>query len=551
MSKYIKIALFFIFGIAFYNCFSQNGFKKEGLVLFTDRDYCISGDTVWIKVWMPEILKEKGNVVRVQMDGLSNKLIANVVLRNQKNWSEGYIIVPDSLSTGQYFLSTFLNAQRNLPDLKTESVSLLVYNRFEEQVNQVNLVSTENRLKWNNFNGNIEIGTDKNEYRARENVQVSLNFNSSDAIENAVVKIGTIDPLSNEIEGQYKFEIQSSNPEIPDIIENDGIILSGKVVNSVGIGQDKVVVTLSIADDPPYFDYYYTGVSGEFHFYLKNAEGLARTVLQVISNSEETFFIRPEQNYMRRVIDIKMQSRILTQEQTQFISNAITGNFVNKLFNPELIVRSDTFKMPPRYPMPFYGTPTKRVVPDEYIDLPDFQEISRELLGGFQYRVKNDIISFRMVNESQNAYFTDEPLRLINGIPVFKNSLFSDLKSTDIEYVDIVQKERLFGDLRFKGILSVSLIDKTNLWMAQQPGVAQFNVNCLQPDKKPGYLSPVLPPLNQPDVRQIYYWQIIDPDKTKTIEFQLSDIKGKVEITVEGVTRDSENFKASKIIEVK
>lgn len=88
-------------------------------------------------------------------------------------------------------------------------------------------------------------------------------------------------------------------------------------------------------------------------------------------------------------------------------------------------------------------------------------------MPGFQYRVRKEILTFRMINAPRNAYFSDEPLRLINGIPVFKNSFFSALKSTDIRYIDVVQEERIYGDLRFNGILSVVLNDQSNLWMAQ------------------------------------------------------------------------------------
>ena len=141
--------------------------------------------------------------------------------------------------------------------------------------------------------------------------------------------------------------------------------------------------------------------------------------------------------------------------------------------------------MPPRYSIPFYGKPENHIVPAEFTDLPNFQEISRELLPGVQYRNKNEEITVRIVNKKLGGFFDTEPLRLINGIPVFKNSLFSQLKSTEIHYIDIVQEQRLFGDLIFDGALAVSLNDKSNIWLAQQSNVFQFSVNCLQRDKTP------------------------------------------------------------------
>lgn len=547
MIKFLKILAFCVICSSGVKAVAQTAKP----VLFADRDYCVSGDTVWFKVWLPEQVKEQGNIIRVQLDGKANTLISGVACKNTNGWSEGFIPVPDSLSTGQYFLSAFLNAQRNLPDFETESISLIVYNRFAEKVDKLDAIQSGKNPEAENFNAKIQIETDKNNYLQRENVSLKIEVNPNLQIKNAILNVALVDPLAEEISGRYNFKIKSTDSLIPGFIENNGVVISGKVLSSLGVVQPHVVVILSIAGDPPYFDYYFTGANGDFHFFLKDAKGLARIVLQVVSGSEEELFIRQEENYLMRENEMEMHPKILKPEQTSFIADAITGNFVHKLFYPNQVFQPVFFEMPARFSMPFYGTPTRRVIPDEFIDLPDFQEISRELLHGFQYRVKKDVLTFRMINNSKNAYFDDEPLRLINGIPVFKNSLFSGLKSTDIEYIDIVQEERIFGDLRFEGIVSVVLRDKTNLWMAQQPGVAQFNINCLQPEKKPTYLLATETRVNQPDIRRNFFWQIVNPAGVENIQFKLSDMKGKVRISVEGITGDNMVYKSSKIIEVK
>ena len=140
---------------------------------------------------------------------------------------------------------------------------------------------------------------------------------------------------------------------------------------------------------------------------------------------------------------------------------------------------------------------------------------------------------------------------MLNGIPIFKNSLLASLKSADIEYIDLVQSERIYGDLLFEGILAVSLYDKSNSWMVQQPNIYQFSIPCLQPDMSPGYMKQKKITASVPDTRQVYYWDILDISENIDIEFDLADMKGNVEISVEGVTSSNQPFKSSKIIEVK
>ena len=53
------------------------------------------------------------------------------------------------------------------------------------------------------------------------------------------------------------------------------------------------------------------------------------------------------------------------------------------------------------------------------------------------------------------------------------------------------------------------------------------------------------------DVRQVYFWKILKINSVENVGFTLSDLKGKVEITIEGYTNQNEFFKTSKTIEIK
>ncbi|NQU51068.1 MAG: hypothetical protein HQ522_00870 [Bacteroidetes bacterium] len=548
MNSKIKILFLLVFGFCYLVGNSQK--INNELALFTDRDYCISGDSVWFKVFLPETVLEKGNVVRVQLDTKDNNLISSAVKRIENGWAEGYLHVPDSLSSGLCFVTAFLNSQRDSSSHELYSNALIVYNRFEESISEMELPNSDLKTILENYNSFVNLNSDKNEYLTREKVSVEIDINS-DEILNAVIKATVVDPLAKEISGSYRFNFESLNNTIPRIKEQDGFLLNGRVVDIDGNLQKGVLVVLSITGEPPYFDYYISGKDGDFHFFIKDAVGTANIVLQAISKNNKEYFIEKELNYLVRKDENQTLTKTLTSQQSEFISSLIDGDFIYKLFNLTISKSNEFFEISPRFSMPFYGPPTERIVPDEFMDLPDFKEISRELLGGVQLRDRNGSVTFRMLNQKQRYFFENEPLRLLNGIPVFKNSFFTSLKSTDINYIDVVQSERLFGDLVFMGILSVSLKDKSNSWMVKQPNIFQFKVDCLQPGKRPEYLKERITSHNQPDLRHIYIWEILKINTEQKLDFYLSDLKGKVEISVEGVTKSKKVFKASKIIEVK
>ncbi|HKI87798.1 MAG TPA: hypothetical protein VKA38_02140, partial [Draconibacterium sp.] len=372
-------------------------------------------------------------------------------------------------------------------------------------------------------------------------------------IKNVVVKVTKIDELAKEAGGIFKVNPKSYNPAIPFLDEDDGYILNGKVTDpETGAPKAGALVLLSIVREPPYFDYSFTGKDGGFYFFLKNAEGTTNTILQAIPEKDEEYTINLGKNYLVRRGNFTMEQKILTPDQTDFISTQISGSFFRRLFKNSYMVKPDSFYMPPRFSIPFYGKPNSHVIPAEFIDLPNFQEISRELLPGVQYREKSDgENTIRLLNQTQSAYFDVEPLRLINGIPVFKNNFFAPMKSTDIDYIDIVLNQRLFGDLLFNGILAVSLKDKSNFWLAQQSNIFQFSVKCLQPGKSPAYNKKPDFRETVPDIRQVYLWKLMNTYAPETFDFYLSDLKGKVEVSVEGVNENGKNIKFTKIIEVK
>ena len=155
-----------------------------------------------------------------------------------------------------------------------------------------------------------------------------------------------------------------------------------------------------------------------------------------------------------------------------------------------------------------------------------------------------------MLNRTRGEFFKVEPLRLINGIPVFNNQLFTSLKSTEISHIDLVLYERVYGDLLLNGVLEVSLKDKSNAWLGNQPNLFRRNISFLQPYKTPGYYNATSLKRGEPDTRPVFIWEKVT-GTPEDFSFDLSDRKGTVEISVEGVTRDNHCFKSVKTIEVR
>lgn len=545
MKKWLKIL--FVIGLFFVGIETNARQTGEQLQFFTDRGFCVSGDSVWMMLRLPEIIQNEPVVARFQIEAIGGNLIETIAKVSNDGWAEGYLVIPDSLSSGQYFLTAFLiNGAGKAIEPVTKS--LLVYNRFDEDISQVNIVNQNFERKKDNQTDLFQIKTDADRYKTREKVSVEIESPEELNVSEAVVRATFVDPLEKRIP-EYRCNYNFSSSLVPGFIEKDGFLLSGKVTTVAGTVQPGVLVVISIAKPVSYFDYCVTDSAGIFHFFVENAFGTTEAVFQVFSNSNSKYTITLEKGALERTDSVKTETIVLSPAETGFIKNALNNSFASKIFYPASLVSKEYFSIKATDSIPFYGPPTIRIYPDEFFDLPDFREISRELLQGFQYRIKNEKIVFRMLNRTKGEYFNEEPLRLINGIPVFDNQLFVSLKSTDLNYIDLVLYERIYGDLILNGVLEVSLKDKTNAWIGNQPNLFRRNIRFLQPEKKPAYYHTSVANPNEPDTRQVFVCEKVK-GKPRNLSFNLSDRKGTVEISVEGITTDNRSFKTVKTIEI-
>ncbi len=531
---------------------SQEINKYAMLFIFPDREYCVSGDTVRFDVAVHDNDHGKSNIVHVQLTDINNRLISSVVIRSKFELAEGFIYVPDSLATGVYFLSAFFYRQSTNEENIIHQKTLFVYNRFQKDIETID-VPVQKSEEQHAYKPSIKILTDKSIYSPRSKVVADIDFSEADStdIQQVVIRAALADSLAGMYGGSFWGRSTPAYPSVPVFEEMDGLVVSGRVlVKNTKQPPGKALVFLSIVNDSTYLDYSVADGKGYFSFFIKNAQGSGEIILKAVSEEHEEMVIQLEQSpiavndfYERVLVPLDFR-------HIKFIEKSANGAWLSKIFAPAHFNRPPGFYMPSRYNQAFYGEPYKVVDPDEYYDLDDFQQIARELLPGVRYRVKNNEVSLRLLQFSKGIYFEDEPFRLINGVPVFNNRLLSSLGTDDINYIEYVTEDRLFGDLRFPGILAVYLKEPYYI-QTRQPDVLSAGIYLLQTDKGYNYNNPEIHVRNIPDFRTVYFRQRVKTNSNQQIEFYLSDVKGKVEISVEGITSEGKIFKIYETVEVK
>ena len=528
---------------------------QDKVYLFPDRSFCASGDTLWFSTLIVPDGDINSNVVHVQLDNTGNRHITKVSVLCTDNQGQGYLPIPDSLSTGTYFVKAFINDSKNNGQPSVYQRFITVYNRFDEKLDQIKTPQVNNTEEFKQFD-KIKITTGNSQPGTREKVNVKIEIPGSECsnLASLIIMAGMADPLSEDLISTY-LPVTKNRSVIPSasLIEKDGILVNGKVFSS----EDKkpiagAIVLLSIPDTIPYFDYCISDSVGMFYFYLRNATGTGNLVIQARTADHRPYEITLLNNYIETEEVLTEENTPLTYEQKAFAEAVINASYFDKLFTTYLSPTSGSFSIPVKFKFPFYGEPTTTIYPELFIDLPNFTEVSRELLHGVQYREKKEGSSVRMYNYGGNHIFDQEPLKLLDGIPVFDSHIFSKMGTSDIRKIDEVFYERFFGDLSFQGVLAVYSKKQFLGWVESVPGLNLFSYPCLQTPATWNLNSnqPIKP--NIPDFRKMFYRnQAKEVQPVTEFTFQTSDLKGNLAIRVIAITKQNQVLYVGKLIEIK
>ncbi len=527
---------------------------QEQIQLFPDRSIAVSGDTIWFSlIIFNSNAGEMSGVVHVQLDNLKDKHISKVSVLCNGGIGKGYIPVPDSLSTGVYVLKAFSFIQKSDESAVVNQKLITVYNRFETEFFSINAPELNNEKKYI-FSNDVSLFTVKDEFEKGEKVDVRMNI-PQELINNTlqvIITAGLEDSLSDTFATSWFPLVHNDIVKFPiSMVEKNGVLIAGKVHSS----QNKqpvsnALVILSIPDTIPYLDYCVSDSAGMFYFYMRNAIGTADLVLQALTKDSMSCTIELFNDYTDTE-NTNSTEKILSHDELVFADNIVKASYFTKIFKGYNIESGDYFNLKRQFEYPFYGEPTETYYPDLFFDLPDFQEISREILYGVQYRERKNGPTIRLLDKGTGDFFSDASLYMLDGIPVFDPGIFSPLGTTDIDRVDVVFHKRFFGNLSFNGVLSVYTKKRSLTWLDENPSIGHFKYSCLQPPKTWNFRNTVVEKSNVPNFNKVLYRNSSDiTNAPETFSFNTSDLKGNVVIRVILVQNNHQISYHQKIIKV-
>jgi hypothetical protein len=519
--------------------------KNSGFNFYSDRDVYISGETMLAKVYTP--LDNPSRIVYLDLVNPHGIRITGISLQVKENQADGFLELPDSLSSGTYLIRAY---QKNTEGKLKTIREVWISNRFDEMGKAGHLNRLDGLEKINDrLTDQIDIEDIASEYRINSAITSQIKIEKSLLNEidgNLLVSIAQIEP--SFVGSSFKW---TSDHGKEGWTEDKGIILSGTITDKkTSVPLTGATVYLTIPDSIPGFQYYVTRTDGRFYFLLNNYFGPIEAFIQCYSTSQtQRPKIKMDELFAPPGTSPKFTQQPIPEEFKKSIARNIDAITFQKIFAQDKF-RTLNLKKEKQNLYPYYGEPTKTVNPQLFIDLPNFNEISKELLSGVKFRNYNNEPTLQVINSATRLFFEEKPLLLIDGIPVNDLNVIKNMGTKDIARIDICQNERFYGNLRFPGVVAIYSTKADYSILHESDQLIHLKLEAFQ--LPVALAEPSIPEPSIPDLRQVIYWNPSTiPSESFGVKCYTSTVTGTFKLVIRGRLKDGTIIFSEKQFEVK
>ena len=196
--------------------------------------------------------------------------------------------------------------------------------------------------------------------------------------------------------------------------------------------------------------------------------------------------------------------------------------------------------------VPFYGTRVNRLLIDDYVRLPNLEEVFINLIPDIQFYRQKGVNRIRILSDN-NSIQVYNPLIMIDHISVFDHEALLALSPEKIERVDLINEIYLKGNVTFGGVLAIHSRKGDMAGIDLPQGSYFFDYQSFSPEPVPAEPAP-LPGGRVPDSRNTIFWTgSLNPEQEvqEGISFRAPSREGTYVVLIRGVLPDGDAYAAS------
>jgi hypothetical protein len=326
--------------------------------------------------------------------------------------------------------------------------------------------------------------------------------------------------------------------------EYRGAILSGKIVNNrTGVAPaGPVQAYLSVPGGRTQFTTEFSDDEGRVRFELKDFFGGQEIIVQTNPLRDSNYRVEIASPFAETYTnDLLPQLALPAADSNVLTDDGVAMQVLNR-FIGERLKRSqlpgiaDTTL--------FYDKPDYSYLLDNYVRFTTMEEVMREYVVMMLVKHNEGHFHLPLFNLNYNQFFEDDPLILLDGVPIFNIDSLVALDPLKIKKLQTVNRRVFLGAANFAGIMNWTTYKGDLGGYILDPHATVVDYEGLQLRREfysPSYVTDAETASHQPDFRTVLYWMPDVPMPTPgkgALGFYSSDIPGKYIVVAEGIARD-------------
>jgi hypothetical protein len=281
--------------------------------------------------------------------------------------------------------------------------------------------------------------------------------------------------------------------------------------------------------------------NGEILFEASDFAGTKRIIVQTSQEKDSTLSIEMRSPFSSEFAPVALPPLILNSSSEKELLERSISMQLHDIYLGDKIIQAP---VAPRDTFPFYGRPDETYMLDKFTRFTVLEEVMREYVPGVLVRKRRDGFHYIVINKERSGILPDDPLVLLDGIPVMDVDRIMAFSPLKIKKLDVVMRTYYIGPIVVPGIVSFSTYDGDLGGFQLGDHAISVDYEGLQLQREfyvPQYENLKQRNARMADQRNLLYWAPdvkIKSGQKQQLDFFTSDISGNFIVLVEGISAD-------------
>ncbi|WP_380802524.1 hypothetical protein [Shivajiella indica] len=502
--------------------------QEENVFVHVSKNITLVNETVWFQIYLiQDELVPLSKFAYCELVDRNNQAVHQIIIPLQEGKAEGHMDIPNHLESDHYILRFYT---RISPLINKNGQG--VFSKFITIINpkkppiQNSLTQKVSKYAFKKPGDYPMLSSEKG-LTTNSEIEIPL------IKEKATVSVSIINPFLPE--SFYGFAGQEIYQKLS---ENSLVIpeLYGHIVHAKNLNPEidtTETFFLSAHGKQSVLNSSKPNLQGDMYFELGPLKEYKFLIAQSLESEKQLNF-SPQSPFLPLEFkeDFVFPELILNENDREFIEDLIISAQVNTYFYGQEDLVS--------IPIITGFVADRTYLLDDYTRFEDMETTLREYVPEVMVRKQSKKTLYKVLNSPLNAIFQENPLILIDAMPVFDTDALARFDPKGIMKLEVLTREFSFNQDKFAGVISFTSFEN-DFGKFELPTNALYldYWTIISPKKLiSANINPNIGKTNYPDFRTNLFWDTsVTGDKMKIIS---SEIKGKYELLISYTTEGGE-----------